>query len=255
MTNCPSTALESNSAFQIVSQGIGAANEETPADDVVTLRSGTLSTAPSNRPADHSPGADWKTRFKGTASSGQGKASGFRFQQEQLLEELKDYKFIFPHVFAGKRKWIAGLLPQRSYPDHINISVELEGGDLMLDLRRNELKELREFQASGSDSNGTKKGTNLHHCHYEGSVRTFPGSKVSASVCSGLSALIVFSNRTYIIEHLEGDKDGRHLLYRPEDLPPAPSSCGVKNAPPELTLTEHLQRSQRVSHEQHQQRD
>ncbi|GCB81507.1 hypothetical protein scyTo_0022192, partial [Scyliorhinus torazame] len=77
-------------------------------------------------------------------------------------------------------------------------------------------------------------------------VRRYPGSQVSASICSGLSALIVFSNRTYVIEHLEGDKGGRHFVYRPEDLPPAPSGCGVKNAPPESILTDFLQGSHRV---------
>ncbi|XP_078411545.1 disintegrin and metalloproteinase domain-containing protein 12-like [Cetorhinus maximus] len=226
-----------------------AANEETPADDVVTLRSGTLFTGPSNRPADHSQGADWDTEIKGAASSGQGTASGYRSHQEKLLEELEDYKFVFPDVLAGKRKRSVTLLPQGSYPNHISISVKLEGKEFMLDLSRNSFLLPIGFQVSHYDSNGTlvtENDTKLYHCYYEGSVRRFPGSQVSASTCSGLSALIVFSNRTYIIEHLEGDKRGRHVLYRPEDLPPAPSSCGVKNAPPELTLTEHLQRSQRV---------
>ncbi|XP_041047494.1 disintegrin and metalloproteinase domain-containing protein 12-like isoform X2 [Carcharodon carcharias] len=226
-----------------------AANEESPADDVITLRSGTLSAAPSDRPADHSPGADWETKVKGATSSGQGTASGYRFHQEKLLEELKDYKFVFPDVLAGKQKRSVTLLPQGSYPNHISMSVKIEGKDFTLDLSRNSFLLPIGFQVSYYDSNGTlvtENNTKLYHCYYEGSVRRFPGSQVSASTCSGLSALIVFSNRTYIIEHLEGDKDGRHLLYRPEDLPPAPSSCGVKNAPPGLTLTDHLQRSQRV---------
>ncbi|XP_059506774.1 disintegrin and metalloproteinase domain-containing protein 12-like [Stegostoma tigrinum] len=86
--------------------------------------------------------------------------------------------------------------------------------------------------------------TELHHCYYEGSVRGFPGSQVSASICSGLSALIVFNHRTYVIERLEGDKLNRHLLYRPEDLTSVPSSCGVKDTSLEFIL--NLQHSQRV---------
>ncbi|XP_041039978.1 disintegrin and metalloproteinase domain-containing protein 12-like [Carcharodon carcharias] len=226
-----------------------AANEETPADDVITLRNGTLSTAPSDRPADHSPGADWETEIKGAASDGQGSFSGFRSHQEKLLEELKDYKFVFPHVISGREKRSVAKPAQRNYPNHISISVQLEGKELTLDLRRNNLLLPRGFQVSHYDSNGTlvtEKETELYRCCYEGSVRKFPGSQVSATICSGLSALIVFVNRTYIIEHLEGDKLGRHVLYRPEDLPPASSNCGVKNTSPVLTLTEHLQRSQRV---------
>ncbi|XP_078397384.1 disintegrin and metalloproteinase domain-containing protein 12-like [Cetorhinus maximus] len=192
------------------------------------------------------PGRD----FQGDPSLGAAGASdGFQSLQKKLLEELKDYKFVFPHVVSGKEKRSVAKPPQRSYPYHVSISVQLEGKDLTLDLKRNNLLLPRGFQVSHYDSNGTlvtKNDTELYRCCYEGSVRKFPGSQISASICSGLSALIVFSNRTYIIEHLEGDKDGRHLLYRPEDLPPGQSTCGVNNISLELTLTKHLQRSQRV---------
>ncbi|XP_072353985.1 disintegrin and metalloproteinase domain-containing protein 12-like [Scyliorhinus torazame] len=86
----------------------------------------------------------------------------------------------------------------------------------------------------------------MYRCSYEGSIRSFPGSQVSASICSGLSALIVFNNRSYIIEHLAGDKHGRHFLYRPEDLRPALKHCRVRNTPLEFSLTDHLLHSQRV---------
>ncbi|XP_067903609.1 disintegrin and metalloproteinase domain-containing protein 12-like [Heterodontus francisci] len=221
-----------------------AENEETTGDHVMGLRSRTLSKVPG-----HSPGADWDTEIKGATANGQVTASGYRSRQEQLFEELKNYKFVFPQVLSGKQKRSVAVLPQRSYPNHISISVKLEGEDLTLDLRRNKFLLPRGFQVSYYDSNGTlvtEKDTELYRCYYEGSVRRFPGSQVSANTCSGFSALIVFSNRTYIIEHLEGDKLGRHLLYRPEDLKSEPSRCGVKNTSPELTLTEHLQRSQRM---------
>ncbi|XP_067903623.1 disintegrin and metalloproteinase domain-containing protein 12-like [Heterodontus francisci] len=221
-----------------------AENEETTGDHVMGLRSGTLLKVPG-----HSPGAEWDTEIKGATANGQITASGYRSRQEKLFEELKDYKFVFPQILSGKRKRSVAVLPQRSYPNHISISVKLEGEDLTLDLRRNKFLLPRGFQVSYYDSNGTlvtENDTELYRCCYEGSVRRFPGSQVSASTCSGFSALIVFSNRTYIIEHVEQDKLGRHLLYRPEDLKSFPSRCGVKNTSPELTLTEHLQRSQRI---------
>ncbi|GCB84243.1 hypothetical protein scyTo_0024978, partial [Scyliorhinus torazame] len=34
------------------------------------------------------------------------------FYQEKLLEELKDYKFVFPHVISGNRKQSVATLPQ-----------------------------------------------------------------------------------------------------------------------------------------------
>ncbi|XP_078056306.1 disintegrin and metalloproteinase domain-containing protein 12-like [Mustelus asterias] len=224
-------------------------NGETPAADMITLRSGTLLTVPSNESNNRSPGADWGTEINGSSSSGQETASGYQVLQKKLLKELKDYKFVFPQILVGKRKRSITLLPEGSYPDHISISVELEGKEVMLNLSMSRFLLPRGFQVSYYDSNGTlvtEKDTKRYQCSYEGFVRGFPGSQVSASICSGLSALIVFGNRTYVIEHLEGDKHGHHLLYRPEDLPPAPSSCGVKNTSPELNLTRHLQRSQKV---------
>ncbi|XP_038649007.1 disintegrin and metalloproteinase domain-containing protein 12-like isoform X2 [Scyliorhinus canicula] len=212
-------------------------------DDTITFRSGTSITAPSSRPIDHPPGAERHSHIKATSSTGQGTDSDYRLLQEGLLEELIDYKFVFPHVLSGKRKWSVLLLPQRNYPNHISILLELEGEDLILDLSRKIVLEPREFQKSYYSSNGTlltEKGAKLHHCYYQGSVRRFPGSQVSARTCSGLSALIVFSNRTYVIEHLEGDKEGRHFVYRPEDLPPPPSDCTVTNTPIESNLTDDI---------------
>ncbi|XP_038648854.1 disintegrin and metalloproteinase domain-containing protein 12-like [Scyliorhinus canicula] len=226
-----------------------AANEETPADDVNAVRNRTLLTVPSNGANNHSPGAEWDTKIKGTASRTQDAASGSHYYHQKLLEELKEYKFVFPHVISGNKKHRVSILPQKSYPNHISMSVELEGKELTLDLRRNTLLLPRGFQVSHYDANGTlvtEKETELYRCCYEGSVRTFPGSQITASTCSGLSALIIFSNQSYIIEHLSGDKSGRHLLYRPEDLLSAPNSCGVKNTSPKLTLTDHLWHSHRV---------
>uniref|UniRef100_UPI00398EBF4A disintegrin and metalloproteinase domain-containing protein 19-like n=1 Tax=Pristiophorus japonicus TaxID=55135 RepID=UPI00398EBF4A len=226
-----------------------ADNEDTPGDDVFALRSGTLLAVPEYGSTDHSPEADWDTKIKGATLNPQGTASGGRFSQQKLFAELKDYKLVIPHVLSGKQKRSVAVLLQRNYANHVGISVQLDGEDLMLDLRRNKLLLPRGFQVSHYDSNGTlvtEQDTELYHCYYEGSVRSYPGSQVSASTCSGLSALVVLSNRTYVIEHLEGDKLGRHLIYRPEDLKSVPSRCGVTKSSPELTLTEHLQRSQRM---------
>ncbi|XP_048455188.1 disintegrin and metalloproteinase domain-containing protein 12-like [Rhincodon typus] len=107
----------------------------------------------------------------------------------------------------------------------------------------------KEFQVSYYESNETvvtEKDTDLYQCYYQGSVRKFPGSQVSASTCSGLSALIIFSNQTYIIEHIEGDEAGRHVSYRTEDLSRVRTSCGIKHSFQELTVTDHFHSPRRV---------
>ncbi|XP_072353973.1 disintegrin and metalloproteinase domain-containing protein 12-like [Scyliorhinus torazame] len=154
-------------------------------------------------------------------------------------------------TIPGARSWLETLgvmgqgwtVDQRNYPNHISILLELEGEDLILDLSRKIVLVPREFQKLYYGSNGTlltEKGAKLHHCYYQGSIRRFPGSQVSASTCSGLSALIVFSDRTYVIEHLEGDKDGRHFVYRPEDLPSPPSDCETTDTPTESNVTDDI---------------
>ncbi|XP_078087871.1 uncharacterized protein LOC144505603 [Mustelus asterias] len=87
-------------------------NGETAAADMITLRSGTLLSVPSNESNNRSPGADWGTEINGSSSSGQETDSDYRDQQEELLEELKDYKFVVPQVLVGKRKQNLTLLPQ-----------------------------------------------------------------------------------------------------------------------------------------------
>ncbi|XP_072434515.1 disintegrin and metalloproteinase domain-containing protein 12-like isoform X1 [Chiloscyllium punctatum] len=228
---------------------LSAAQNEESAVDNENRGNGTVFTVPSNRPTSHSPGAGWVTKIKGATSHGQGTASGFRFHQEKLLEELKDYKFVFPQLLSGRGKRSIPILSQVWYPNHIRISVTLEGKDLILDLEQNRLLFPARFQVSHYDSNGTlvtETDTEMYRCYYAGYVRKFPGTQVSASTCSGLSAVIVFSNRTYVIEPVVGDADGRHLLYRAEDILPVPSRCGVRAPSPGLTLSDHLQRSQRV---------
>ncbi|XP_072432375.1 disintegrin and metalloproteinase domain-containing protein 12-like [Chiloscyllium punctatum] len=228
---------------------LSAAENEESAVDNGNRGNGTVFTVPRNRPTSHSPGAGWETKLKGATSRRQGTASGFRFHQQKLLEELKDYKFVFPKLLSGRGKRNIPILPQRNYPKNLSILVELEGKNFTLDLSSNKFLLPRGFQVSHYDANGTlvtETDTGMYRCYYMGSVRKFPGSQVSASMCSGFSAVIVFNNRTYVIEPIGGDADGHHLLYRAEDLLPVPSSCGVRNLTLELSLTDHLQPSQRM---------
>ncbi|XP_038648855.1 snake venom metalloproteinase kistomin-like [Scyliorhinus canicula] len=164
-----------------------AANEETPADDVNAVRNRTLLTVPSNTPIP--PVSTWGNKIKGTASRGRDAASGYHGHQKTLLEELKDYKIVFPKVLSGKKKRSISTLRQSSHPDHISVSVEIEGEERVLDLSRNDVLLPRTFQVSHYDLNETlvtEKETESYRCSYEGSVRNVPGSQVSARTCPGL---------------------------------------------------------------------
>ncbi|XP_062903300.1 disintegrin and metalloproteinase domain-containing protein 12-like isoform X4 [Mobula hypostoma] len=150
---------------------------------------------------------------------------------------------------SGLKEQLSKELQQGSNPHHLSILVEFAGEQLTLDLSRNTLLLPRGFQVSHYDSNGTlvtERDQEMTQCYYEGSVRGFSGSAVSASTCSGLSALIVLSNQTYVIEHLGEAEHGRHLLYRPEDLKSVPGRCGVTNTSPVSVLIQDLQHLHRM---------
>ncbi|XP_072432149.1 disintegrin and metalloproteinase domain-containing protein 8-like [Chiloscyllium punctatum] len=228
---------------------LSAAENEESAVDNENRGNGTVFTVPSNRPTSHSPGAGWETKIKGATSHGQGTASDYKLAQRNRLKKLKDYRFVFPYALSGNQKWSVSVLQQWSQPDNISISVELDRVEVILDLKKNTYLTTKDFQISYHLSNETvvtEKGTDLYQCYYQGSVRRYPGSQVSASTCSGLSALIIFNNRTYIIEPLEGDESGRHVAYRTEEFSRVSTNCGVKYSVQELTITDRFLPQPRV---------
>ncbi|XP_032902308.1 disintegrin and metalloproteinase domain-containing protein 19-like [Amblyraja radiata] len=111
------------------------------------------------------------------------------------------------------------------------------------------------FQVSYYDANGTlatEENSTLNRCYYEGTVRGYFGSQVAASICSGLryfltcyvfplvskreliliffsfvgvSALIILTNESYVIEHLEGDVHGYHLAFKSEHVKLKEKKC------------------------------
>ncbi|XP_055522274.1 disintegrin and metalloproteinase domain-containing protein 12-like isoform X4 [Leucoraja erinacea] len=215
---------------------------------------------PSSGADSSSPTTGRGTHITGAASTRQQPASAADgLHRKSLLDELTDYTFVFPYVVSGKRKRSLATVPQGTYPEHVSIMVEVPGERLILDLRRNTLLLTKGFQVSHYDSSGTLVTETLVNgtlgteedwqpglCYYEGSVRSLRGSAVSASTCSGLSALIVLSNRTYVIEHLRGSVSGQHLMYRPEDVKWVPGQCGVKNTSPASNLAKQLQQLHRM---------
>ncbi|XP_078264702.1 disintegrin and metalloproteinase domain-containing protein 12-like [Rhinoraja longicauda] len=211
---------------------------------------GSEPTLPSNGTDSSSPTAGRGTHITGAASTRQQPASGEHgVHGKSLLDELADYRFVFPYVVSGKRKRSLATGPQATYPEHVSIVVEIPGERLTLDLRRNTLLVPKGFQVSHYDSNGTlvtEKDWHSGLCFYEGSIRSLGGSAVSANTCSGLSALIVLSNRTYVIEHLRGSGRGQHLMYRPEDVKWVPGQCGVRNTSPASSLATQLQHLHRM---------
>uniref|UniRef100_V9KDR3 Disintegrin and metalloproteinase domain-containing protein 12-like protein n=2 Tax=Callorhinchus milii TaxID=7868 RepID=V9KDR3_CALMI len=169
----------------------------------------------------------------------------------QWLRELHRYHgVIFPSIITRKQKWSMHLLQQNGSAGELLVSVETEEKQLILELRRNEILISKGFQVSYYDSNGTlltEQSSDLSNCYYEGTVRGILGSRVAASTCVGLSALILLTNQSYVIEHLEEDEQGRHLMYKPEQLKSKERRCSLRHSFPEVAKNsiEHSHRLKR----------
>ncbi|XP_062903420.1 disintegrin and metalloproteinase domain-containing protein 8-like [Mobula hypostoma] len=140
---------------------------------------------------------------------------------EKLLGEGAQYRIISPFIISGGQMRNMDHLQQNNYTDEVEIWMEIEEQHLTLDLRRNHFLIPERLQVSYYGANGTlmtEQSSTLTHCFYEGMVRGLLGSQVAANICSGLSGLIMLSNESYVIEHVERDGRGYHLLFGPKHL-------------------------------------
>ncbi|XP_070622662.1 disintegrin and metalloproteinase domain-containing protein 15 isoform X6 [Erythrolamprus reginae] len=119
----------------------------------------------------------------------------------------------------------ASLGPQ-NFPARLQLTFEVEGETLLLDLGQN-----RELMTGSSAfvyylPNGTRT---VHptkpeeNCCYRGNIQGYPDSWASVCICSGLSGLLTVSRfRSY---SLESTPDGRTRAYRLEGRKPATGVC------------------------------
>ncbi|XP_038648997.1 disintegrin and metalloproteinase domain-containing protein 12-like isoform X1 [Scyliorhinus canicula] len=170
--------------------------------------------------------------------SGVETGDGFLKHQVKLCQELNQYRIISPSIVSGGQMWNMDLLQQSDYTNELQVWVEIEEQHLTLDLRRNRALVSEGFQVTYYDANRTlvtEHNSELNRCYYEGTVRGFSGSQVAASICSGLSALIILTNQSYVIEHVEKDGQVYHLVYRPEYLKSREIRCRGRHTVPEYT--------------------
>ncbi|XP_059819418.1 disintegrin and metalloproteinase domain-containing protein 12-like [Hypanus sabinus] len=147
--------------------------------------------------------------------------SGHGRLAEKLLGEDPQYRVISPFIISGGQMRNMDHLQQNNYTDDVEIWMEIEEQHLTLDLRRNHFLIPESLHVSYYDANGTlvtEQSSSLTHCFYEGTVRGFLGSQVAANICSGLSGLVILSNESYVIEHVEREGHGYHLLFGPKHL-------------------------------------
>ncbi|XP_072727093.1 disintegrin and metalloproteinase domain-containing protein 12 isoform X3 [Ciconia boyciana] len=149
-------------------------------------------------------------------------------RQQMPKDQSKDYEITVPFLLNGEQWRPVNGIYSKSHPALLQFVIQAESKHLVINLERNEGL----LASSFTETHYLKDGTDVvlarnytGHCYYHGNVRGYPDSSVSLSTCSGLRGIIVFENKSYILEPLEG-ATSEHKIYRAENLKIAPGSCG-----------------------------
>ncbi|XP_047410507.1 disintegrin and metalloproteinase domain-containing protein 12 [Sciurus carolinensis] len=119
----------------------------------------------------------------------------------------------------------------KDHPEVLNVHMQLESRELVINLERNEgliasgFTETHYLQ-DGTDVSLTRNYTG--HCYYHGHVQGYDDSVASLSTCSGLRGLIMFENKTYILEPM-ANATSRFKLYPAKDLRSSWGWCGSQH--------------------------
>uniref|UniRef100_A0A672TU61 ADAM metallopeptidase domain 12 n=1 Tax=Strigops habroptila TaxID=2489341 RepID=A0A672TU61_STRHB len=162
-------------------------------------------------------------------SLGENVDSKLEFSRQQMpKDQSKDYEITIPFLLNGEQWRPVNGIYSKNHPALLQFIIQAESKHLVINLERNEGL----LASSFTETHYLKDGTDVvlvrnytGHCYYHGHVRGYPGSSVSLSTCSGLRGIIVFENKSYILEPLEG-ATSEHKIYRAENLKIAPGSCG-----------------------------
>uniref|UniRef100_A0A8B9G0G3 Disintegrin and metalloproteinase domain-containing protein 12 n=1 Tax=Amazona collaria TaxID=241587 RepID=A0A8B9G0G3_9PSIT len=143
-------------------------------------------------------------------------------------DQSKEYEITIPFLLNGEQWRPVNDIYSKNHPALLEFVIQAESKHLVINLERNEGL----LASSFTETHYLKDGTDVvlvrnytGHCYYHGHVRGYPDSSVSLSTCSGLRGIIVFENKSYILEPLEG-AISEHKIYRAENLKIAPGSCG-----------------------------
>ncbi|XP_009276235.1 PREDICTED: disintegrin and metalloproteinase domain-containing protein 12 isoform X2 [Aptenodytes forsteri] len=149
-------------------------------------------------------------------------------RQQMPKDQPKDYEITVPFLLNGEQWRPVNGIYSKNHPALLQFVIQAESKHLVISLERNEGL----LASSFTETHYLKDGTDVvlarnytGHCYYHGNVRGYPDSSVSLSTCSGLRGIIVFENKSYILEPLEG-ATSEHKIYRAESLKIAPGSCG-----------------------------
>uniref|UniRef100_A0A8C4Q999 Uncharacterized protein n=1 Tax=Eptatretus burgeri TaxID=7764 RepID=A0A8C4Q999_EPTBU len=138
------------------------------------------------------------------------------------------YEVVVPKLLLGEKKHRATILGLMGrHPERVRYAVQVGKREVVLNLERNRYLNWGNF--SLSFQNGSSSGIGMKtmdHCYYHGEVESEALSTVAFSTCFGLRGVFTLDGVSYALEPME---EGKHLLYRLENLKLNGSVCGVSS--------------------------
>ncbi|XP_043859561.1 disintegrin and metalloproteinase domain-containing protein 8-like [Dromiciops gliroides] len=117
------------------------------------------------------------------------------------------------------------------YPETIRYLLGMRGNNFTLHLRRNRHLVGSDYTETYTSANGTEvteKPQGGRHCFYQGHVEGHQNSVASISTCRGIQGFFKTGSTIYLIEPLDQKKhQGKHAVYREQDLKENHRTCGV----------------------------
>ncbi|CAH1286643.1 unnamed protein product [Diabrotica balteata] len=148
--------------------------------------------------------------------------------------EFSRHTLVKPKLYHGREKRQISSTKEKSgkHTDHLQITLEVDGEDMILDLTIN--KDLipegffHKHQENGDYKIHQPTFQEANICEYNGKVRGKPNSWVALSTCDGLSGVIFDGEEMHYVEkgNSIGDVESDHFLYKYSDLLEHNKTCG-----------------------------
>ncbi|XP_054838492.1 disintegrin and metalloproteinase domain-containing protein 12 [Eublepharis macularius] len=166
-----------------------------------------------------------------SSAGAQGEAanSKLEFYRKWILKnKQRHYDIVVPHLLNDEQWKPMKIFYSKTYPAMLKCLIQAESQQLVISLKRNDGL----FAGNFTETHYLEDGTSAllmrnytDHCYYHGHVQGYAESAVSLSTCSGLRGFILFEDKAYILEPLEGTTN-EHIIYQAVDLKVALGSCG-----------------------------
>ncbi|KAG5877205.1 hypothetical protein JTB14_017707 [Gonioctena quinquepunctata] len=170
--------------------------------------------------------------------SGLGGSSGQLYSraEQHPTSDFSRHTLVKPKIYHGREKRQISTTREENgeHTNHLQISMEIDGKELILDLTLNkQLIPNGFFHKHQEDGKYVIHRPNIQEaniCEYNGKVRGVPNSWVAISTCEGLSGVIFDGNELHYIEKgtdMDGsDIESTHFFYSHSDLAQHNRSCG-----------------------------